>query len=141
MVWHYGALGLAFAVLLPLGIVRGWAWMIRRIARVRGVQRNRPAAAAASVNSPTRREFIGACAALAPPLFTVGLTGVALAQLNNFRVRRFTLSIPTLPRALDGITIAHVTRYPRGRVDQRAGVAGDGQHDQRTPGRSGAVDR
>jgi predicted MPP superfamily phosphohydrolase len=61
------------------------------------------------VNSPTRRDFIGACAALAPPLFTVGLTGVALAQLNDFRVRRFTLSIPTLPRALDGITIAHVT--------------------------------
>jgi hypothetical protein len=91
------------------GITRAWAWMIRRIARVRGVQRNRPAAAAANVNSPTRREFIGAVAALAPPLFTVGLTGVALAQLSHFRVRRFTLSIPTLPRALDGITIAHVT--------------------------------
>jgi predicted MPP superfamily phosphohydrolase len=109
VVWHYGALGLAFAVLLPLGIMRARAWVIRRIARVRGVERNRPAAAAASVNSPTRREFIGACAALAPPLFTVGLTGVALAQLNDFRVQRFTLSIPTLPRALDGITIAHVT--------------------------------
>jgi predicted MPP superfamily phosphohydrolase len=63
----------------------------------------------ASANSQTRREFIGACAALAPPLFTVGLTGVALAQLSNFRVRRFTLSIPALPRVLDGITIAHVT--------------------------------
>jgi hypothetical protein len=61
------------------------------------------------VNAPTRREFIGACAALAPPLFTVGLTGVALAQLNRLRVRCFTLSIPTLPRALDGITLAHVT--------------------------------
>jgi predicted MPP superfamily phosphohydrolase len=109
VVWHYGALGLAFAVLLPLGIMRAWAWMTRRIARVRGVQRNHPPAAAANVNSPTRREFIGAVAALAPPLFTVGMTGVALAQLSHFRVRRFTLSIPALPRALDGITIAHVT--------------------------------
>jgi predicted MPP superfamily phosphohydrolase len=109
VIWHYGALGLAFAVLLPLGIVRAWAWIIRRIARVREVRRNRPAAAAASANSPTRREFIGAVAALAPPLFTVGLTGVALAQLDHLRLRRFTLSIPTLPRALDGVTIAHVT--------------------------------
>jgi predicted MPP superfamily phosphohydrolase len=69
----------------------------------------------------SRREFLGAAAALTPPLFTVGLTGVALAQLNSFRVRPFTLSIPTLPRALDGITIAHVSdihvgRYTRGRV-------------------------
>jgi len=109
IVWHYAALVLGFAVLLPLGIVRAWEWIIRRIAQVRGVQRNRPVAAPANVNSPTRREFIGAVAALAPPLFTVGLTGVALAQLSHLRVRRFTLSIPTLPRALDGITIAHVT--------------------------------
>ena len=109
VVWHYGALGLALAILLPLGIVRAWAWMTRRIARVRGVQRNHPVAATASANLPTRRDFIGAVAALAPPLFTVGLTGVALAQLSRLRVRRFTLSIPTLPRALDGITIAHVT--------------------------------
>jgi predicted MPP superfamily phosphohydrolase len=109
VVWHYSALVLAFAVLLPIGIARAWAWMTRRIARGRGVQQNCPAAAAASVRSPTRREFIGACAALAPPLFTIGVTGVALAQLNNLRVRRFTLAIPTLPRALDGVTIAHVT--------------------------------
>ena len=109
LVWHYSALVLGFAVLLPLGIVRAWAWMMRRIVQGRRVQRNCPAAVAASVHSPTRREFIGACAALAPPLFTIGVTGVALAQLNNLRVRRFTLSMPTLPRALDGITIAHVT--------------------------------
>jgi predicted MPP superfamily phosphohydrolase len=109
LVWHYAALSLGFAVLLPIGIARAWAWKMRRIARGRGVQRSRPAAVAASAHSPTRREFIGACAALAPPLFTIGVTGVALAQLNNLCVRRFTLSMPTLPRALDGITIAHVT--------------------------------
>src|SRR6185436_8492159 len=57
----------------------------------------------------TRRRFIGICAAVTPPLFTVGLTGAAWWQLNHFRVRRFTLKIPTLPRALDGITIAHVS--------------------------------
>ena len=108
-VWHYAALGLGLAVLLPLGIVRGWAWIIHRITRLREGQRNPPPTAAGSVASPSRREFIGAVAALAPPLFTVGLASVALAQLNHFRVRRFTLSIPTLPRALDGMTIVHVS--------------------------------
>jgi len=32
-----------------------------------------------------------------------------MAQLNQFRVRRFALSIPALPRTLDGTTIAHVS--------------------------------
>jgi len=89
--------------------VRAGAWIVRRLTRVTRAWRNRPVATPASANSLTRREFIGACAVLAPPLFTVGSTAVALAQLNHFRVRRFTLSIPALPRALDGITIAHVS--------------------------------
>src|SRR5208283_2661257 len=73
------------------------------------IRRSRPVVTPESANSLTRREFIGAAAALAPPLFTMGLTGVALAQLSDFRVRRFTLSLPALPRALDGMTIAHVS--------------------------------
>src|ERR1019366_7631172 len=112
MAWHYFAL----AVLLPLGIVWACVWMVRRAARLEGVRRNQPVATPPSAGSPTRREFIGACAALAPPLFTFGLTGLALAQVNTFRVRRFTLGIPTLPRALDGTTIAHVTDIHIGRL-------------------------
>jgi uncharacterized protein len=117
VVWHFFALALTLPVLLTFGIVRACAWMSRRT----GLRRNRPVAPPISANSITRRQFIGAAAALAPPLFTVGLTGVALAQLNSFRVRRFTLSIPTLPRVLDGITIAHISdihvgRYTRGQV-------------------------
>ena len=120
-VWHRIALPLALAVLLLLRIVRACEWIVRRMARVTGVWRNRAVAAPASASLQTRREFIGACAAVAPSLFTVGLTGVGLAQLNDFRVRRFTLSLPTLPRALDGITIAHVSdmhvgRFTCGRV-------------------------
>jgi len=103
--WHFFGL----AVLLPLGIARAGAWMARGMARMAGAGRNRPAPAPAGANSLTRREFVGAAAALAPPLFTIGLTGVALAQLNSLRVRRFALSIPALPRALDGMTIAHVS--------------------------------
>jgi predicted MPP superfamily phosphohydrolase len=109
ILWHRIALPLALAVLLLLGIVRACHWLVRCRARRKAVWRNRSVATPTSANSQTRREFIGACAAVAPSLFTVGLTGVALAQLNHFRVRRFTLSIPTLPRALDGITLAHVS--------------------------------
>jgi len=57
----------------------------------------------------TRRAFIGACAALAPPVFTFGLTGLAEANLAALRVRRFALQVPALPRGLDGITIAHLS--------------------------------
>ncbi len=112
IIWHF----FGIAVLLPLGIVCGCAWVVRGMARLTGVRRDRPVAAPASGHSLTRREFMGAAAALAPPLFTVGLTGAALAQLNHFRVRRFTLSIPALPRALDGITIAHVSDIHVGRM-------------------------
>lgn len=101
IVWHY----FGFALLLPFAMVRAGRWMRRKT----GLQRKPSEAAPAGGNSLTRREFIGAYAALAPPLFNVGLTGVALAQINHFRVRRLTLSMPALPRALDGMTIAHVT--------------------------------
>lgn len=68
-----------------------------------------------------RREFLRFGAALIPPVFTFGLTGIAMAQLNSVRVRRFTLSIPDLPSALNGMTIAqvsdlHVGRFTRGEV-------------------------
>ena len=110
ILWHFFGLTFWLVIVVPVGIGRTWAWMVRVMGRVTGVRRNRPVATSvAGVNSLTRREFIGACAALAPPLFTVGVSGVALAQLNNFRVRRFTLSILALPRELNGITIAHVS--------------------------------
>ncbi len=112
IIWHFFGLALVF----PVIIVRACAWLVRGLARVVGVRRDPSVAAAASGNSLTRREFIGATAALAPPLFTVGLTGVALAQLNQFRVRRFTLSIPALPQALDGITLAHLSDIHVGRM-------------------------
>lgn len=60
-------------------------------------------------NSLSRRDFIGACAAIVPPLCTFSITGIAMGQLDKFRVRRFTLSLPSLPKPLDGLTIAHVS--------------------------------
>jgi uncharacterized protein len=59
-----------------------------------------------------------------PPIFTFGLTGIAMAQLNNVRVRRFILPIVDLPKELDGMTIAqvsdmHVGRFTKGEVLQK----------------------
>jgi uncharacterized protein len=105
-VWHRMVLPGALGVFLLLKMA-GSKWAVRWMSRFKWKRRS--PAAPASASSQSRREFIGTCAAAAPGLFTIGATGVALAQLNRFRVRRFTLSIPTLPRALDGTTIAHVS--------------------------------
>src|SRR5262249_16219989 len=115
VVWHYCALGFGLFVLLPVGVVRASKRMLR-LARRKEPPGNETAKLPVSENLVTRREFLGAAVAFAPPLFTIGLTGVALSQLSSFRTRRFTLSIPTLPRALDGITIAHVTDMHVGRL-------------------------
>src|SRR5260370_20463581 len=69
----------------------------------------------------SRREFLGFAGAMLPPVFTFGLTGIAMAQLNNIRVRRFVLPIPELPKELDGTIIAqvsdmHVGRFTKGEV-------------------------
>lgn len=62
-----------------------------------------------------RRSFFGAAAVLAPPLLTVSVTGIAMRQLEDFRVRRLEIGIANLPSALDGATIAHVSDMHVGR--------------------------
>src|SRR5216684_3582188 len=78
----------------------------------------------AEPNAWSRREFLRFSAAMLPPVFTFSLTGIAMAQLNNVRVRRFVLPIAALPKELDGITIAqvsdmHVGRFTNGEVLQK----------------------
>lgn len=75
----------------------------------------------AATNRWSRRDFLRFGAAIAPPLFTFGLTGIAMYQLNQVRIRRFTLPIPGLPDPLNGMTIAqvsdtHVGRFTKGEV-------------------------
>jgi uncharacterized protein len=78
----------------------------------------------AESNAWSRRDFIRFTGAMLPPIFTFGLTGIAMAQLNNVRVRRFILPIVDLPKELDGMTIAqvsdmHVGRFTKGEVLQK----------------------
>lgn len=83
-----------------------------------------PRAPSPSSDALSRREFFGAAAVMTPPLLSLGAAAVGELQLDDFRVRRLTVSIPNLPPALDGLTIAHVTdvhvgRFTRGKVLER----------------------
>jgi len=112
-IWHFIGLGLLAiigAVLIPILV---------------GQKIISPKAPAkierAEVNHWNRREFLRFAGAILPPVFTFSLTGIAMAQLNNVRVRRFVLPIVDLPKALDGMTIAqvsdmHVGRFTKGDV-------------------------
>jgi predicted MPP superfamily phosphohydrolase len=116
-IWHFvgvGLLSLLAIALIPILLVQ----QMVRISRRRGQPEEQ---LSNHRNQYTRREFLGVAAAITPPLLTLGLTGVALSQLNQFRVRRVVVPIQNLPRDLDGATIAHVSdmhvgRFTSGRV-------------------------
>jgi predicted MPP superfamily phosphohydrolase len=72
----------------------------------------------------SRREFLGAAATFAPAVLTAGAALGSEGQLEEFRIRRIELPLPTLPPGLDGLTIAHVSdvhvgRFTRGAVLER----------------------
>ncbi|MEY2439169.1 MAG: uncharacterized protein QOI34_554 [Verrucomicrobiota bacterium] len=120
-IWHFlglGLLSLLGIALIPVLLV----WNIVSKARRSRVHIPKPASDPAGHYS--RRDFIGLTVAMAPPLFTLSLTGIALSQLNYFRVRRLVLPITNLPIALDHLTITqvsdmHVGRFTSGSVLQK----------------------
>lgn len=116
VVWHNLALGCGIVGLFVFAIIRASAWLRRRFAKTTPTPSTSPVAEPTNARSLARREFLGACVAAAPALFTIGVTAVSLKQLSSFRLRRMTLSVPTLPRALDGVTIAHVSDIHVGRM-------------------------
>jgi predicted MPP superfamily phosphohydrolase len=115
-IWHFLGISLLLVVglvLLPVLLFRAITCWSRR-GKPEQLKR-------ADDRTWSRRDFVGLAAAVIPPLYTFGLTGVALTQLSQFRVRRFVLPIPDLPPDLDGISIAqvsdmHVGRFTSGRV-------------------------
>src|SRR5947208_15603886 len=95
VIWHSIGLGLLSLIALALiPILLG-----QKIVRI---ARHVPRPITRSVEAPdwSRREFLRFAGAMLPPAFTLSLTGIARAQLNNVRIRRFVLPIPTLPREL-----------------------------------------
>lgn len=68
-----------------------------------------------------RREMLRTTALALPVLGTLGSTAISIPQKTLFRVRPFTLRVPGLPAALDGLTITHISdthvgKFTRGRV-------------------------
>ena len=57
----------------------------------------------------TRRQMLSAAAVAFPPLLTGGVTVAAVRSLYGRRLQSYILPIPRLPRALEGMTIAHVS--------------------------------
>jgi uncharacterized protein len=115
-IWHFIGLGLLSLI--------GLAFMPILIGqKIADVSHKTRRATPHSIQSShwTRREFLLFAGAMVPPVFTFSLTGVAMAQLNDVRVRRFALPIAELPKELDGMTIAqvsdiHVGRFTNGDV-------------------------
>jgi uncharacterized protein len=116
-IWHFIGLGLlALIALILIPILLGQKIVSPKV----------PPVATQSVEASgwSRREFLRFAGAMLPPVFTFSLTGIAMAQLNNVRVRRFVLAVADLPKELDGMTIAqvsdmHVGRFTNGEVLQR----------------------
>jgi len=108
-IWHC-------LVLLPVAFL--WflgkaAAEILRIARILAkLPRPKPIPSTASDRPEgvmTRRDFVATAICAAPALVAIGATGVSSEQWKRFRIRRLDVPVPSLPAALDGLTIAHVT--------------------------------
>lgn len=124
-IWHLLLLPLALVGNL-LGLTGKGLAALARLGRKR-----RPAPSAPPLDSEagttgtlSRRQFLARTAFLTPPLLNIALTGLATAQVERFRTRRLTVTLPQLPPALDGLTIAHLSdthvgRFTHGSVLQR----------------------
>jgi predicted MPP superfamily phosphohydrolase len=111
-----GSLGLglwATFILLsvPLDILRLVAWGISRIAHMAQVD-------------PERRRFLSQWISLGVLGLSAGIAGVGFIQaLRGPRVREVLVSLPGLPKALQGLTIAQITDLHVGPTIQRGYVA------------------
>lgn len=84
-----------------------------------------PAAAPADDEPRTtgvsRRDMLRTTALALPMLGTLGATAISIPQKTHFRVRRLRVPVANLPRALEGLTITHLSdthvgKFTRGRV-------------------------
>jgi hypothetical protein len=113
-VWHFLALAPWLLVRASVGVGQLMTAAARAVA---GARRSTPTAAETGLS---RREFLGAAGVLAPAVLSLAGTGVALPQLERFRIRRIEVPLTNLPAALDGLTIAHLSDLHVGRFTHGA---------------------
>jgi predicted MPP superfamily phosphohydrolase len=105
--WHPVLLPMfvvATMISTAVGIVRR-----RRMRRLTAAAGNESSSPVPSEGLSRRQMFRAVAAAALPPVASGVVTGVALAERGDFRVRSVDLTIPNLPEDLDGLTIAHLT--------------------------------
>ncbi len=112
-IWHFIGLGLLALIGLALVPILLGQKIISSSAPAK-VERT-------ETSAWSRRDFLRFGTAMLPPVFTLSLTAIAMAQLHQVRVRRFVLPIVGLPKELDGMIIAqvsdmHVGRFTKGEV-------------------------
>lgn len=115
-IWHLIVAPLALIAMIGLSIGRAGWWIGQRVTSSAPapapVTEPVPAAPEASEEPAprlTRRELFAGALAAAPPLILTGASIRSLDQLTHFRIREIEISLPTLPQALDGLRIAHLT--------------------------------
>ena len=67
---------------------------------------------------PSRRAILRGALAAAPLAFTGGCVLEGIRRQGQFAVRELSLTLPRLPKRLDGLTIAHVSDLHLGRFTQ-----------------------
>ena len=102
--WHL----LILPVLLVVGIVALPILLVRFLQK-RSRKSESSSSEITETGTQSRRQFLITSATVAPPLINIALTGFSQGHLEQFRVREMDVVIPTLPPALEGITICHVS--------------------------------
>jgi len=105
-IWHCLFLFPMLLLWIPYSISRGIVIGVRHLLQLRAARHPESQPDASAI---TRREFARLFAAAVPAIVTLGSAAIALWQLQRFRIRRLEITLPQLPPALDGLTIAHVT--------------------------------
>ena len=105
-IWHCLFLFPMLLLWIPYSLARGIVAGVRYLLQLHRERHPQPAPDA---NAITRREFARLLGTAVPALVTLGSAAVALWQIQRFRIRRLEITLPQLPAALDGLTIAHVT--------------------------------
>ncbi|HLP84291.1 MAG TPA: metallophosphoesterase [Phycisphaerales bacterium] len=117
-VWHMVVLPLVLLLTIALLTGEGVVWASRKLkagtaARVESAKPESDDVAARVALS--RRQMLAAGVMGVPVALQAGAVARAMTQLDEFRIREITVALPQLPKALQGLTIAHVTDTHVGR--------------------------
>lgn len=109
-VWH-----MSLFFLVPLGAGAGLiVWATRRIRREIAARRGHE-----DPPEPGRRAFLQQALVAGPILLAGAGAGGGLYQNGRFERRRYTVSLPALPKRLSGLTITHLSDFHVGRLFRR----------------------